>query len=198
MRTIVVIALAMTHLFGPGPEDEAGSTVGLTGSKHDFSAAAWSNGDRCAACHGPSVVDRPVEAPLWNPSADFERRFGSALAHQASGQPGPGTLVCMRCHDGTLAADMFGGLTSPAAANIHHPVLFTSAHSANHPVGVAYPEFDPEFRPLHAIVSEGLVALPNGRVECVSCHDPHNEYGLPDMLTKSNARSALCLTCHLK
>ncbi|MBN4058944.1 cytochrome c3 family protein [bacterium AH-315-J04] len=40
--------------------------------------------------------------------------------------------------------------------------------------------------------------MPNGRVECTSCHDPHNQSGAPYMLVKSNARSALCLTCHKK
>jgi predicted CXXCH cytochrome family protein len=42
------------------------------------------------------------------------------------------------------------------------------------------------------------VRLPDGRVECVSCHDPHNQSGTQAMLAVSNRRSALCLTCHVK
>ena len=44
----------------------------------------------------------------------------------------------------------------------------------------------------------GTVTLPGGRVECISCHDPHNAAGEANMLVTSNARSALCLTCHDK
>ena len=34
-------------------------------------------------------------------------------------------------------------------------------------------------------------------VECASCHDPHNDQ-FPTFLRKSNAGSAVCLTCHIK
>ena len=36
------------------------------------------------------------------------------------------------------------------------------------------------------------------QLECASCHDVHNSYGQPKLLVKSNAGSALCLTCHIK
>lgn len=35
-------------------------------------------------------------------------------------------------------------------------------------------------------------------VECGSCHDPHNTTGTTTFLRKSNAASAVCLTCHNK
>ena len=44
----------------------------------------------------------------------------------------------------------------------------------------------------------GKVLLPDGKIECTSCHDPHNQSGQPHMLVKSNRGSALCLTCHKK
>ncbi|MBI3593131.1 MAG: hypothetical protein HY099_06610 [Nitrospirae bacterium] len=37
----------------------------------------------------------------------------------------------------------------------------------------------------------------SGRVECPSCHDPHDP-SRNTFLRKSNAGSALCLTCHIK
>ena len=36
----------------------------------------------------------------------------------------------------------------------------------------------------------------NDRLECASCHDVHNSYNQAGLLVKSNADSALCLTCH--
>ncbi len=40
--------------------------------------------------------------------------------------------------------------------------------------------------------------LQGGKVQCASCHDVHNSANLPNLLLKSNAASALCLTCHDK
>lgn len=40
-------------------------------------------------------------------------------------------------------------------------------------------------------------ADPIPRVECASCHDPHNTAN-GTFLRRSNANSALCLTCHVK
>lgn len=42
-----------------------------------------------------------------------------------------------------------------------------------------------------------ILPLFSGKVECPSCHDPHNTtIGL--FLRKTNSGSALCLTCHIK
>lgn len=176
--------------------------AGLSSSKHDFSAESWTGGDRCIACHFQKREEFPAEAPLWNPSAAFNRTFGDAIRDRPgdrSSLPGNGTLVCLRCHDGTMAKDMFGSLATTPAVNKRHPGPATSAHGGtNHPVGIEYPQFDRGYRPMNLILSEGKVVLPDGRIECTSCHDPHNELGTTDMLTKSNERSALCLTCHIK
>ncbi|MCG3136779.1 MAG: hypothetical protein HJJLKODD_00615 [Phycisphaerae bacterium] len=174
--------------------------VGLSGSAHDFSSQQWSGGDLCIACHAQDRSEFPAEAPLWNPSADFNRTFADALQPgRARGDlPGPGTMTCMRCHDGTMAGDMFGGLTGTSANHKRHAGLSSTSHGGtNHPVGIAYPQFDEDFRPQHQVIADG-VPLPNGQVECTSCHDPHNEAGRPYMLVRSNERSALCLTCHKK
>lgn len=182
-------------------DESARPVVGLSGSKHDFTHQEWTGGDLCIACHGQKS-ELPEEAPLWNPSADFDRTFADALQKsrkQIFESAGNGSLICMRCHDGTMASDMFGGLTEPRSVNEFHPALSESSHGGtNHPVGVEYPPFDREFRPANAILSEGKVRLPGGKVECISCHDPHNELGARHMLTKDNHRSALCLTCHRK
>lgn len=206
MRMLALMLMLVVSLMEDvSPTDEPRRdppVAGLAGSKHDFSGESWTGGDRCIACHFLSRDDFPAPAPLWNPSADFNRAFGDALQDSPSGSPslpGNGTLACLRCHDGTVASDMFGSLAAPAGVNKRHPSLASTAHgSTNHPVGIEYPQFDPEYRPMHMIESEGQVPLPGGRIECISCHDPHNAVGAPHMLTKTNQRSALCLTCHMK
>ncbi len=167
--------------------------AGIEGSKHDFANAAWSGGDRCGVCHMPHEPRDPKDAPLWDASADLSRRFGSAIRGAASSH------LCMRCHDGTIAKDTVTGTPADPLAFAQHPGTFETGHgTSNHPVGVAYPQLDKGFRPSASVVAGGAVTLPDQRVECVSCHDPHNQSGADPMLVRDNNRSALCLTCHKK
>ncbi len=170
--------------------------AGLEGSKHDFRKQAWSGGETCGVCHTPHRSDPPKAAPLWDPRADLNRRLGSAPARRG---PGNGTLSCFRCHDGTVADSIVPGAPRRRFANAQHPGLFTAAHGrSDHPVGVEYPLRPRDYRPATTVLADGTVTLPAGRVECMSCHDPHASAGIDKMLVMSNARSALCLTCHKK
>ena len=172
--------------------------AGLEGSKHDFSNEAWFDGDRCSACHVPEREEPAKVPPLWDTRADPTRRFGAAGAGRVV--PGPGTLICIRCHDGTIAKDaVAGAVPRKRFANRQHEGLFGVGHGASdHPVGVDYPQFDKAFHPITTVIARGIVFLPNGKVECSSCHDPHNESGVEHMLVASNDRSRLCLACHKK
>ena len=168
----------------------------IEGSKHDFSNREWSGDDACGACHA-TQSDPPKAAPLWNPGADLNRTFGTPLAQ--SKRAGLGTTMCLRCHDGTIARATITPEPRDRFVSKENPGLFGTTHGGrDHPVGVDYPKFDRQFRPEPIVISGGAVALPNGRVECISCHDPHNMTGEPYFLVTSNARSALCLTCHRK
>jgi len=169
---------------------------GLEGSKHDFSNKDWSGGDLCSACHS-AESDKPAAAPLWEENADLNRTFGTPLTRSKAA--GPGTTVCLRCHDGTIARDTIAGAEGGRFVNRENPGLFGTGHgTGDHPVGVDYPQFDRDYRPATSVTAMGTVQLPDGKVECNSCHDPHNMSGEEYMLVTSNARSALCLTCHRK
>ncbi len=67
----------------------------------------------------------------------------------------------------------------------------------DHPIGISYPSAVRGYHPVARVRNLGL-RLPDDRVECISCHDPHNARGIPKMLAMSNQRSALCLACHDK
>ena len=170
---------------------------GIEGSKHDFSNESWTDGDTCVACHTPESEKPPGAAPLWDRNADLNRTFGSSLT-QSRGA-GAGTVMCLRCHDGTIARDTIAAATKERFVNTENPGLFGVGHgTSDHPVGVDYPAFDKGYRPAPSVIASGTVTLPAGKVECMSCHDPHNMSGERYMLVRSNARSALCLTCHRK
>lgn len=171
--------------------------AGIEGSKHDLSNKAWSGGETCGACHSPHSEAPPKAAPLWNAGADLSRTFGTAIGDRSA--PGGGTRMCIRCHDGTIALDTITGMNADRFVNKQHTGLFKTGHGrTDHPVGVKYPLFDRGFRSASSVIARGEVRLPDGKVECISCHDPHNQSGNPRMLVMSNYRSSLCLTCHRK
>lgn len=176
--------------------------AGIEGSKHDFRKQAWSGGEGCGVCHTPHQSEPPQAAPLWEPNADLNRRFGAGTGKPAAGL---GTTLCLRCHDGTVARETFNTAREPRPtfrSNLDSfNALGNRPHNfggTNHPVGVEYPELRKGYRAVAAVLARGTVRLPRNRVECVSCHDPHAGAGVARMLVASNARSALCLTCHQK
>jgi predicted CXXCH cytochrome family protein len=66
-----------------------------------------------------------------------------------------------------------------------------------HPIGIAYPIADPRYHPVASLSApDSRIPLPDGRVQCISCHDPHNTGRHPAMLVRSNRGSGLCLSCH--
>ncbi|MCP4589810.1 MAG: cytochrome c3 family protein [bacterium] len=191
----------------------------IKGSKHDFSTDAWEGVDECGACHTPPG-EKPPTPPLWNSRADLTKRFGRALDRSkepdrqtmtklgqgyrpslADSKPGSGTLSCLQCHDGTIAKDAAAAAALPKKrlTNTFHPGRFATGHGrTDHPVGIRYPKIAKGYPSATSVISGWKVKLPEGKVECTSCHDPHDESAEKHMLVMSNARSALCLKCHKK
>ena len=186
---------------------------GITGSAHDFTAAGWNpTTEICVVCHTPHNADATVTlAPLWNHevSTAAYTPYNSNTLDATVGQPDGVSKLCLSCHDGTVAIDNFGGVTTGTnfmgtvapdrnlgtdLAN-DHPVSFTFDVALASADGGLW---DP------TITNSGLGSTINvdmlraGKVQCVSCHEPHNKYGNNFLLRKNNTGSALCLTCHNK
>lgn len=135
------------------------------------------------------------------------------------------SALCLGCHDGTLAyGSVFGFSRSDKHDLINGPGLGQTEDYANcqrchqsiygtgterwklglnlsndHPIAVNYPaiplaRFQTPPDPLKGWPDARLYV---GKVECPTCHKVHDP-GIPPFLRKSNAGSALCLTCHLK
>ncbi len=166
----------------------------VVGSQHDLNPVYTTSGRVCWYCHTPHTAS--PAAPLWNresPGTTYSIYETSTL-NTAPGQPTGASLLCLSCHDGTVAVNLtyhdalFGGGESPSyiAADRN---LGTDL-SDDHPVSIAYPN-DPAFiQPAPSTLS-----FEDGKVQCHTCHDPHdNSNG--NFLVISNVRSALCQTCH--
>jgi predicted CXXCH cytochrome family protein len=158
---------------------------------------------------------------LWDPQADLNRTFGATEPQRPRTDRGDGspknpptgvwsiagrrydpgfaTLSCLRCHDGALARDFVPSTSGPPQVNTFHPGTRAAGHGrSDHPVGVPYPAVNRGYRPMSQVLSAGAIRLPGGYVECLSCHDPHNDAGQPHMLVMNNTGSRLCLSCHRK
>jgi len=180
----------------------------ITGTAHDFSSAGWSGGNICLACHTPHNGDQTVpEAPLWNHAvtgSSFTMYTGTTMDATTS-QPSGESLLCLSCHDGTIALDSYGGATG--TNYISGTGNLGTDLSNDHPISFDYNTalaaldgglHDPSTTPtaLGGTIDHDL--LFGGRMQCSSCHDVHNAEGNTYLLRISNVGSALCLTCHNK
>jgi predicted CXXCH cytochrome family protein len=114
--------------------------------------------------------------------------------------------LCLSCHDGTVAVDNFGGRAN-GTEFVAGVFLIGTDLRDDHPVSFVYDaalaSVDGGLRN-PTLSSSGLGGtidddmLLGNKLQCASCHDVHNGSGLPRLLVKSNAASALCLTCHCK
>jgi predicted CXXCH cytochrome family protein len=190
----------------------------ITGSKHDFSTATWntatgkqSTGKQiCIICHTPhNSITTVTNAPLWNhrlsTSTYTPYASGGTMQSTPSAILGATSKLCLSCHDGTVGLEDFGGNTT-GTNFISGNALVSNNLSNDHPISMLYntalATADGGLKdPATALSGMGSTInadmLFTGQVECASCHDVHNNQ-YTYFLRKSNAASALCLTCHSK
>jgi predicted CXXCH cytochrome family protein len=115
-----IAAMAMPMLAGNFAYAE-----GIVNSKHDFSAATWSDQEICKPCHTPhNAVDTSLTGRLWAhtlSTATYVYHGGTVTGNDGSTRPEAGTgsaaqtdmdvasRLCLSCHDGTVALDSFMG-----------------------------------------------------------------------------------------
>ncbi|MFQ6609777.1 MAG: cytochrome c3 family protein [Fidelibacterota bacterium] len=164
---------------------------------------AVSEPEICIFCHTPHR-SKPI-SPLWNrddPGANYTL-YNTSTVEAAIDQPDGSSIMCLSCHDGTIALghvlsrnvdiDFSAGVTTlpPGNTNLStdladdHPISFaytsalaTSDGQLKDPANITWPVF-----------------LENGRVQCISCHDPHDDTN-EKFLIASPKYSDLCVSCH--
>lgn len=219
MKRCIGLLLAMVFMATTAALAQPGN---ISGSAHDFRSEAWAgntgttataNGDLCVVCHTPHFGDVSVSlAPLWAhdvTTGPWDPYTGTDM--QATvGDPDGSSILCLSCHDGTVALDSYGGNTGttfldtlniPTGTDLtdDHPVSFVFNTALSTSDGFLY---DPSTKSSGVGTSPGTIAQDmldaNSKVQCPSCHKVHNEYNNPTLLIKSNDGSALCTTCHSK
>jgi predicted CXXCH cytochrome family protein len=203
---IAIIATSIAVLAGP-------AHAGLLTSRHNLSASgpgtvkAATEDQICVFCHAPH--NAAPSSPLWNrrtPGSTYIP-YSSSTAKANAGQPTGGSLMCLSCHDGTIAlgdllsrktpVGMAGGATTMPAGSAS---MLGTDLSDDHPVSIAYSS---TLAALNGELADpatltGRVRLDSaGQLQCTACHDPHDDTN-GKFLVMPNQASALCQTCHLK
>ena len=184
----------------------------IVGSAHDFSGTGWSGGEICIACHTPHNGTVVQNAPLWNHAlttggaGGFDLYVGVAMA-ATPGDPvveGGVSLLCLSCHDGTVALDSYG--TATGNTFIGAGGLVGTDLTDDHPISIDFnnalqPDM-PDPTATNSGVTGGTTVAADmlfaGKVECASCHNVHDESGQDQLLIRSNAASGMCQVCHGK
>lgn len=214
------LIVSMTALMAAG----TASAGTITGSPHDTrddgTGTGWNlTGEICIVCHTPHIVDgRTTQAPLWNhditDGTQHTMYANTTLNGVVDPDPSGPSLLCLSCHDGTVALDSFGGTTG--ATYIASGFRLGTDLSNDHPISITFDAttaaadgalFDPSVDETTigsgADQKTGLIGdlmTYGGKVQCPSCHDVHNKFAVTNsrLLKRTMVGSALCLTCHDK
>jgi len=170
----------------------------------------------CAYCHAPHGGE--TDRPLWNrltPTGPF-RMYDDGTGMILDPQPTGNSLSCLSCHDGTIGLDEiivqptnFSG--NPAGTRIDE---CEDCHSGGnpaggidwegvwldtdlrdmHPISILYdPSRAANFRSVAEVEAAGL-PLFEGKVQCMTCHEPHSQQFQPFLRLPTGG--SFCLICH--
>lgn len=164
----------------------------------------------CYYCHAPHSGVGGM-TPLWNQKLStqtYTPYTSSTYVEKGDTQPPPGSasLLCLSCHDGSVAPGQTQAYGSIAMSGAMRPAdVFGSNLQGSHPTSLNLPLKDsPDLAA--ALVSTGktldqthAVHLVKGNIECTTCHDAHiqsKDTVSQNFLTLNGANGQICLACH--
>lgn len=195
----------------------------VVNTKHDLSANV-TGGQVCVFCHTPHSANGDAvfatHAPLWNQNMDDAAQdygtytsdtFDATDAVAVTRATYSSTLLCLSCHDGAVAPGSFYNAPNPepnpaGLLPITGSALVGLSLADDHPVNFTYQSaIDGGDADLHPAATVAGLLDTAGRVQCASCHEPHDRGngGLGgdanvNFMQDSLVGSALCLNCHTK
>jgi hypothetical protein len=220
---IVVVAVAMSG-WAAGPKiSELGNKHNLSSLNTGVTYRASLNPSDpyrrdtqiCIFCHTPH--NATAQRPLWNrldTTASFKLYSSRTLVIDnpaTRGKSNYGTLngssrLCMSCHDGQTAlgavvsvpsaiATVGGGLPVFSRISSHHPVSFN--YDANVIADIESLKGAGEYQyPIPG--TYGVKLDHQGRVQCTSCHDPHQDKSTDGLIpfAVGGTHDQVCQECH--
>ena len=196
--------------------------LGISETSHDLKhQLGFENIDLCSWCHAPHGDFEQTNAPLWSQEGterftvysqgpdEQKDRLDEETAEALQYRPGPSSMLCLSCHDGSNASNKYGFISKNIGSTSIESFSYSGdapvARLKDHPIGFDYRKAERsmfDLRHSSETVVESFTIedlLRQGRVECVTCHDVHNTRNQGEkFLWTSDARSNFCFTCHLK
>ncbi|WP_242132124.1 cytochrome c3 family protein [Aestuariivivens marinum] len=174
-------------------------------SRHNLSASGRGNikslddSRVCIFCHTAHSAN--PKAPLWNrnKSGRIYTLYNSSTLDAKPGQPDGSSMLCLSCHDGTVA--LGNTYKNPNSMSFSHSMTkrgnLGTDLSDDHPISFIYDA--------SLVATDGQLKDPvtlgrnvldhNSKLQCTACHDPHKDVD-GNFLKHSNEFSELCFTCH--
>ncbi len=218
--------------FLPNPNDGLQRICIYCHAPHNTYKLSPANGGPAAGVGaGPMAPDAFDYLPLWNHELTdnylaytmYQNGPGAPQDGPKASQaiingmtPGSVSLLCLSCHDGSVAVNSYGnsqqlagsqssgGNTLSGTAYVIGQDNYLGNH---HPIGFNYDDaaaIDTEIRNADSATLGGAGTVRDhlygaGTMECGTCHSVHNTGNTGEtLLWRSDTRSQLCLTCHAK
>ncbi len=183
----------------------------ISNSKHNLSVTgpgtvkSSSESEICIFCHTPHNSNPQV--PLWNRDISnqvytiYDNSISSSFT-AISGQPDGASLICLSCHDGTIALgsvvsrtkDIFDGSGGkmPTGSSGYIGTNLTDDHPVSflYDAGLSSSDGNLKFPPDFPATVDA-----NSKMQCTSCHTAHDD-NFGNFLIASTENSNLCLKCH--
>lgn len=142
--------------------------------------------DLCRACHSEEFFAKRSSREGAAHAPAPIKPLASATTLDDSSQK------CLKCHDDK------GGSTTDRVGINSKGVLRHMRSSLSHPIGRPYALslLSGAYRPISALPSS--IVLPDGKVECISCHENTGTGTQHGGLKINNLSSALCTSCHIR
>jgi predicted CXXCH cytochrome family protein len=184
---------------------------------------------------GPQAGDAFDYLPLWNHTLQTNTAYSMYYAGPGAPATGPHaqqtlgnqviggvSLLCLSCHDGSVAVNKYGNTSQPTASRSNGTATIGAAYIVgkdgylgnHHPIGFSWSVVasdkelrDPTTTPMGAVAAGNVsdhfyssqVLGATDVMECGTCHSVHNKGNTGEsLLWRSDAASRLCLTCHDK
>lgn len=187
--------------------------AGVASTTHNLSVSgpgslkATTETQICIFCHAPHSA--APNTPLWNranPGSTYVP-YTSSTTKAITGQPTRGSLLCLSCHDGTIALGQVLNRGTPITMQAGATTIPVGSASrlgtdlsGDHPISFAYTSSLAASRGelVDPSTLTGAVRLDStGQMQCSSCHDAHDNTNGKFLVMRNDA-SALCQTCHVK
>ncbi len=173
-KRLIICVVALTTVLSAGgaiaapsggegwdPESRATAQGSIFNTRHNFSflydkanlsvmnaIAVNDYTEVCVYCHTPHGANAQIAAPIWNRTIntnEYQVFDKVRMVNQPITQPGPNSLTCLSCHDGTISTDSIinmpgSGRYNKAAETVWDPVFldrWAGEYGMNGPQGGA-------------------------------------------------------------